>query len=80
MPSGATVSRMTTATTAAPMSRRSWYLPSGIADNLARAVDDIHYATRRPKHEVLAAAVDVALAHRDEILARLSTTDTDGEA
>lgn len=59
-------SRETTAT------RRSWYLPKDIADELARVVDDLHYATRRPKHEVLGAIVAVALAHPDEIEQRLT--------
>lgn len=61
-----TTSRETTAT------RRSWYLPKNAADELARVVDDLHYATRRPKHEVLGAIVAVALEHRDEIDQRLT--------
>jgi hypothetical protein len=70
---GATVSGMTTTTTtAAPMSRRSWYLPSDIADDLARAVDDLHWRLRIPKHEVLSAAVAFALEHRADIEARLA--------
>jgi len=58
---------------AAPMRNRSWYLPADAADALAAAVEDIHYTTRRPKHEVIAAAVTVALEHRAEILALLTT-------
>lgn len=63
--------RMAT-TPAAPMARRSWYLPADVADRLAAVVDDLHYATRRPKHEVLAAALGVAVDHRADILARLT--------
>jgi len=54
------------------MRRRSWYLPADVADRLARVVDDIHFTTRRPKHEVLAAAVTIAVEHQEEILARLN--------
>jgi hypothetical protein len=57
---------------APPMANRSWYLPADVADALAAAVEDIHFTTRRPKHEVIAAAVAVALEHRPEILARLN--------
>lgn len=60
------------------MQRRSWYIDAETADALAAAVDDLHYATRRPKHEVLAAAVQVALEHRSDIEARL--TGKDGSA
>lgn len=61
----------TSASPAPARSHRSWYLDTRTADQLAAAVDDIHHATRRPKHEVLAAAVTVALEHRDDIEARL---------
>jgi len=53
------------------MDRRSWYMPRESADALAQLVDDLHYATRRPKHEVLAAVIAVALVHRSEIENRL---------
>jgi len=53
------------------MDRRSWYMPRESADALAQLVDDLHFATRRPKHEVLAAVIAVALAHRSEIENRL---------
>jgi predicted transcriptional regulator len=55
----------------APMRRRSWYIPQDIADRVAAMVDDIHYATRRPKHEVLAAALAIAVEHQADILARV---------
>jgi hypothetical protein len=66
---------MTSNEPATGMRRRSVYLAAEVADRLDTAVADIHFATRRPKHEVLAAAVDVALEHRDEIEARLSGKD-----
>ena len=46
-----------------------------VADRLAAAVDDLHYSARRPRHEVLAALVDVVLDHRSEIEARLARQD-----
>jgi hypothetical protein len=54
------------------MQTRSWYLAADVADRLAAAVDDIHWRTRRPKHEVLAAALGVALEHQGEIVDRLA--------
>ena len=68
--SSARSERRDTARTA-EMDRRSWYMPRESADALAQLVDDLHYATRRPKHEVLAAVIAVALAHRSEIETRL---------
>lgn len=59
----------------APMQRRSWYLPAETADRLAAVVNDIHYRTRRPKHEVLSAVAAVALDHQPEILDRLTRAD-----
>ena len=53
------------------MARRSWYLPQADADRLASLVDDLHFTTRRPRHEVLAAVVGVIVDHRAEIEARL---------
>ncbi|MDX3064017.1 hypothetical protein PV518_17810 [Streptomyces sp. ND04-05B] len=55
----------------AGMDRRSWYMPQASADALADIVDDLHYATRQPKHEVLRVLVDVALEHRSDITQRL---------
>ncbi len=54
------------------MRHRSFYMRSDVADRLAAAVDDLHYSARRPRHEVLAALVDVVLDHRAEIEARLA--------
>jgi hypothetical protein len=54
------------------MARRSWYLPRADADRLAELVDDLHFTTRRPRYEVLAAVVGVIVEHRGEIQARLA--------
>jgi hypothetical protein len=60
-----------TTTPAAPMVRRSWYLAAADAERLDAIVDELHFQTRRPKHEVLAAVLGVVADHPDEILARL---------
>ena len=60
------------------MRHRSFYMRSAVADQLSGVVDDLHYATRQPRHEVLAALVDVALSHRDEIEKRLRQPNQDG--
>ena len=54
------------------MRHRSFYMRSDVADRLAAEVDDLHFTTRRPRHEVLAALVGVSLEHRAEIMARLT--------
>ncbi|WP_047892958.1 hypothetical protein [Micromonospora sp. RV43] len=56
---------------AVEMDRRSWYMRRDVADSLARALDDLHYATRAPKHVILAAIVEHALADLDGIRDRL---------
>jgi len=43
--------------------------------HLAAVIDDLHYSTRRPRHEVLAAVVDVSVSHRAEIEAQLIQGD-----
>lgn len=53
------------------MDRRSWYMPRETADAVAALVDDLHYSMRLPKHAVLDALAKTALAHRDEVEARL---------
>jgi hypothetical protein len=42
-------------------------MPKGSADQLAALVDDVHFATRLPKHLIMGAAVNVLGRHRDEI-------------
>jgi hypothetical protein len=54
------------------MDRRSWYMPKASADALAVAVDDLYFATRRPKHEILAAFIDAALSEYPAVQARLT--------
>lgn len=53
------------------MDRRSWYMPKDSADALAELVDDLHFATRTPKHEILQAIVREVLARRAAIEKRL---------
>lgn len=54
------------------MTRRSWYVEQTAADALSAAVDDIHFATRAPKHEVLAALIRAAVAQAEAVKAELS--------
>jgi hypothetical protein len=49
------------------MTMRSWYMPKASADRLAGLVDDIHFATRLPKHLIMGAVVNVLDRHREEI-------------
>lgn len=66
--------RRTAAPASPVMDRRSWYMPKDVADQLAAAVDDLHFATRQPKHVVLAAIVAAAVDHLDDARARLGGT------
>lgn len=52
---------------AADMTMRSWYMPKASADRLAALVDDVHFATRLPKHVIMGALVNVIDRHRDEV-------------
>ncbi|MFF5030365.1 hypothetical protein ACFY2J_40060 [Streptomyces collinus] len=54
------------------MDRRSWYMPKESADALAAALEEVHWATRQPKHVIMAALVSVALDHLDEVRHRVS--------
>jgi transcription termination factor NusB len=49
------------------MDRRSWYMPKESADALAAAIEELHYTERAPKHVVVAALVEVALDHLDDV-------------
>jgi hypothetical protein len=49
------------------MTMRSWYMPKGSADQLAALVDDVHFATRLPKHLIMGAVVNVLSRHQAEI-------------
>jgi hypothetical protein len=64
-----------TAPAPAPMAHRSWYLAADVADRLADVVSELHFSTRRPKHEVLGAVVTVALEHQADIETRLGRAD-----
>jgi hypothetical protein len=59
---------------AADMTMRSWYMPKASADRLAALVDDVHYATRLPKHVIMGALVNVIDRHRDEVEAEARST------
>ena len=52
---------------AGDMTMRSWYMPKASADRLAALVDDVHFATRLPKHLIMGALVNVIDRHRDEV-------------
>ncbi|MFF7366046.1 hypothetical protein [Streptomyces sp. NPDC008125] len=54
------------------MTRRSWYTRATAVDAFQRAVDDIHHATRTPKHEVVAALLEAAAGQADRVQRRLS--------
>lgn len=46
---------------------RIWSMPKASADRLAALVDDVHFATRLPKHLIMGALVNVVDRHRDEV-------------
>jgi hypothetical protein len=52
---------------AGEMTMRSWYMPKASADRLAALVDDVHFATRLPKHLIMGALVNVIDRHRAEV-------------
>ena len=52
---------------ATDMTMRSWYMPKASADRLAALVDDVHFATRLPKHLIMGALVNVIDRHRAEV-------------
>jgi len=49
------------------MTMRSWYMPKASAERLAALVDDVHFATRLPKHLIMGAVVNVLDRHRAEV-------------
>ncbi len=49
------------------MTMRSWYMPKASADRLAALIDDVHFATRLPKHLIIGAVVNVVDRHRAEV-------------
>lgn len=52
--------------------RRSWYTSAAAADAFQAAVDDIHHATRVPKHEVVAALLQAAVEQAPKVEKKLS--------
>lgn len=52
---------------AGDMTMRSWYMPKASAERLAALVDDVHFATRLPKHLIMGALVNVVDRHRAEV-------------
>lgn len=52
--------------------RRSWYLSESTADALAEAVEDLHFATRKPKNVILDALIAAALEQRETVAASLT--------
>jgi hypothetical protein len=56
----------------ASKTRRSWYVSIAAADAFQATVDDIHHATRVPKHEVVAALLEAAVAQSDRVQRKLT--------
>lgn len=54
------------------MVRRSWYLPEETANSLAELVDELHFETRQPKHAVLDALLQAAIAQREPVTSTLN--------
>jgi hypothetical protein len=54
--------------------RRSWYMTTASADELAGLVDDLHHETRVPRYAVLAEIVAVAVEHQEQVRARLAAS------
>lgn len=54
------------------MSRRSWYAEREAVDALAAVVDDIHFATRAPKHEIVSELFRAAAAAAPKVQKKLS--------
>ena len=57
------------------MAHRSWYLARDLADTFAAVVDELHFRTRRPKHEVIGALLSTALENREAVEERLTGKD-----
>lgn len=55
------------AAAAADMTMRSWYMPRASAGQIAAFVDDVHFATRLPKHVIMVALANVIVRYRAEV-------------
>lgn len=53
------------------MIKRSYYLPTALADDLEILVDDLHFGTRRPKWEALELVLRAGMEHKAEITKEL---------
>jgi hypothetical protein len=67
----ATRAQSAAAAGAVPMDKRSWYMRRVTADRLDELVTDLHFATRLPRHVILAAMVDVMAANLAQVRDRL---------
>lgn len=65
-------SAVTAGTSMSRRSRRSWYADAQAAEELARVVDDIHHATRVPKHEVVSELFRAAVAAAPRVQKKLT--------
>lgn len=54
------------------MSRRSWYAEQDAVESLAAVVDDIHFATRAPKHQIVSELFRAAAAAAPKVEKKLS--------
>ncbi|QKW32581.1 hypothetical protein HUT17_05520 (plasmid) [Nocardiopsis flavescens] len=54
------------------MTRRSWYASADAVEALAKAVDDIHHATRAPKHAVVSELFRAAAAAAPHVQQKLA--------
>jgi hypothetical protein len=60
--------------------RRSWYTSAEAADTFQRTVDDIHHATRVPKHLVVAELLSAAVGQAARVQRRLTPKGEGGES
>lgn len=54
------------------MSRRSWYAEQDAVEALAAAVDEVHFATRVPKHTIVSELFRVAAAAAPKVEKKLT--------
>jgi hypothetical protein len=62
---------------ASDATRRSWYLSADAADQLTRAVEELHWEMRVPKHQVLTAIIRAGLGQLDQVRASLGGSSKD---
>lgn len=54
------------------MSRRSWYAEQDAVEALAKTVEELHFATRAPKHQVVSELFRAAVAAAPKVQKKLS--------